>query len=336
MDPKKLEALRAKYVDREMDEEIKNPDFAEAMLTPGKLYVGIRTLLDADYNEDLDGLDIALIGVPFDRGVVHRPGARFGPRAIRDMSMSVGPYNHQTTVNPFALCKLADVGDVPLFGFSLEKGIAVIEEYYHGMKDKGIATVSAGGDHSITHPILKALGRDEPLGLIHFDAHCDTMGAFDGHKFHHGGPFRNAVLDGVLDPERTIQIGIRGAAEPFWEFSYESGMTVIHIEDFVKMGVDATIAKAREVVGDGPTYISFDVDGLDPVYAPGTGTPESGGLTTRESQQILRGLRGLDIIGGDLVEVAPEYDATTNTAQAGKQLMYEILCLTAENLASKK
>ena len=183
---------------------------------------------------------------------------------------------------------------------------------------------------------MKALGRDEPIGMVHFDAHCDTMGSLDDFKFHHGGPFRHAVLDGVLDPERCIQIGIRGPAEIFWEFSIESGMTVIHIEDFVEMGVDAVIQKAREVVGEGPTYITFDVDGLDPVYAPGTGTPEIGGLSTREAQAVLRGLRGLNIIGGDLVEVSPEYDSTTNTVQVGKQILFEILCLTAESISSSR
>ena len=153
------------------------------------------------------------------------------------------------------------------------------------------------------------------------------MGEIDGSKFHHGGPFRQAVLAGVLDPERTIQIGIRGPAEIFWGFSYESGMTVLHIEEVDRMGIDAVVAKAREVVGDGPTYISFDVDGLDPAYTPGTGTPEAGGLTPREAQAILRGLKGIDIIGGDVVEVAPQYDPTSNTAMVGAQMLFEIFSL---------
>ena len=171
--------------------------------------------------------------------------------------------------------------------------------------------LSVGGDHSVTYPILKALGAEPPVGLVHIDAHCDTMGEIDGSKFHHGGPFRQAVLAGALDPERTIQIGIRGPAEVFWGFSYDSGMTVLHIEDVDRLGIDGVVAKAREVVGDGPTYISFDVDGLDPAFAPGTGTPEAGGLTPREAQAILHGLKGLDIIGGDVVEVAPQYDPTS-------------------------
>jgi len=186
-----------------------------------------------------------------------------------------------------------------------------------------------GGDHSISLPILKAVGAGKPVGMVHIDAHCDTSGQYEGAKFHHGGPFRQAVLDGVLDPERTIQIGIRGPAEYLWEFSYDSGMTVIHAEEIDVMGIDAVIAKARAVVGDCPVYVSFDVDSIDPGLAPGTGTPEVGGLSTREALAILRGLQGLRIAGGDVVEVAPQYDATTATAQIGAQMLFEILCLMA-------
>jgi guanidinopropionase len=166
---------------------------------------------------------------------------------------------------------------------------------------------------------------------VHIDAHCDTAGAHDGSKFHHGGPFRQAVLAGALDPERTIQIGIRGPAEIFWGFSYESGMTVVHIEDVDRLGVAAVVEKARAAVGDGPAYVSFDVDGLDPAFAPGTGTPETGGLSPREAQAILHGLAGLNIVGGDVVEVAPQYDATTNTAMVGAQMLFEILSLVVLN-----
>ena len=165
--------------------------------------------------------------------------------------------------------------------------------------------------------------------MIHIDAHCDTAGPYEGSKFHHGAPFREAVLAGVLDPERTIQIGIRGGAEYLWEFSFASGMTVIHAEDVTALGIAAVIKKARTVVGDGRTYISFDVDSLDPGFAPGTGTPEVGGLLPREALQILRGLGGLNIVGGDVVEIAPQYDPTTNTAQIAAQVLFELLCLVA-------
>lgn len=331
MDQQKLEALRLKYQEQDYS-DVDDPEHKKA-LGGGTtdMMAGIATLVDAPYQEGYDGLDIALVGVPFDGGVVHRTGARFGPRAIRDMSMAVGPFNHQTRVNPFALCRIADTGDVHLHGFSLEEGIDTIEKHFHRIMDAGVVPVSAGGDHSVTYPIMKAVGREQPLGMVHIDAHCDTMGAIEDHKFHHGGPFRHAVLDGVLDPERCVQIGIRGMAEVFWEFSLESGMTVIPVQDFHRAGVDTIIEKTRAIIGDGPTYVTFDVDGLDPAYAPGTGTPEIGGLSTAEAIQLLRGLRGLNVVGGDLVEVAPAYDATTNTAQVGKQMLFEILCLVAES-----
>jgi guanidinopropionase len=196
----------------------------------------------------------------------------------------------------------------------------------------GILPVSAGGDHSITYPILRALGAERPVGMVHVDAHTDTWGEFFGSKFTHGAPFRLAVEAGVLDPKRTIQIGIRGGQNFLdgIEFSKSRGMRVVFIEEFAELGVDRVIAEARRVVGDGPTYISFDVDGLDPVYAPGTGTPEIGGITTLEAQRLLRGLRGLNLVGGDVVEVAPPYDQTGNTALVGATMMYEILCLIAD------
>ena len=208
-----------------------------------------------------------------------------------------------------------------------------IETFYTSVVQAGLIPLTGGGDHAITLPILRALSRErgEPLGMVHFDAHCDTGPELFGHKHHHGGPFRVAVEDGVLDPKRTIQIGIRGPTEPLWAFSYESGMTVIHIEELYSMGIAGVIARAREVVGDGPTYVSFDVDGMDPVYAPGTGTPEVGGFTSFEAQQMLRGLRGLNLVGGDVVEVSPPFDAAGITALNGVQMMFEILCLLAES-----
>jgi guanidinopropionase len=172
--------------------------------------------------------------------------------------------------------------------------------------------------------------------MLHIDAHCDTSGPYEGSKFHHGGPFRNAVLAGVLDPARVIQIGIRGGAEYLWEFSFESGMTVLHAEEAVAMGMDAVIAKARHVLGDGPVYVSFDVDSLDPGFAPGTGTPEVGGLMPREALAILRGCVGIDVVGGDVVEVAPQYDATTNTAQCGAQMLFTILTMAVEALKQRR
>jgi guanidinopropionase len=199
-----------------------------------------------------------------------------------------------------------------------------------------VVPLSVGGDHSISHPILKAVGAKRPVGMLHIDAHCDTSGPYEGSKFHHGGPFRQAVLDGVLDPERVIQIGIRGASEYLWEFSYDSGMTVIHAEQASDMGMAAVVAKAREVLGSGPVYVSFDVDSLDPGFAPGTGTPEVGGLTPREALAILRGVVGLDVVGGDVVEVAPQYDASSNTAQCAAQVLFTMTGLAAAALRRRR
>ena len=250
-----------------------------------------------------------------------------GPRALRAIER-VGPYNHALKCVPVRELRVADIGDVPMRSrFSLEQSHADIHAAYEKIVAAGVTPLSVGGDHSVTLPILRALGARQPVALVHFDAHCDTGGPFDGSRFHHGGPFRQAVLEGVLDPTRTIQIGIRGSAEYLWEFSYESGMTVIHAEDIPRLGVEAIVARARAVVGDTPVYVSFDIDCLDPAFAPGTGTPEVGGVTVREAQAMLRGLAGLDIVGGDLVEVAPSYDATANTAHAGAQILFEILSL---------
>jgi len=329
MDSAKLAKLREKYSDEKAIE-------SEGPFDDRVPYAGVPTLLDMPYQPELKDIDIALIGVPFDLGVYNRAGARLGPKAIRNVAM-VGSFNHYNKISPAALCRIADVGDVPVqHRYHLDEGLGDIEKYFHKIMNAGITPLTAGGDHSITYPILKAAGRDAPVGLVHVDAHCDTDGWMGNSKFYHGAPFRNAVLDGVLDPERTIQIGIRGSAEPVWQFSYDSGMTVIHIEDFVEMGLKKVISKAREVVGDGPTYISFDVDGLDPTFAPGTGTPEVGGLTTREAQALIRGLRGLNLVGGDVVEVAPQYDPTTNTARAAAQMMFEILCLLTEARAGRR
>jgi len=297
-------------------------------------YTEIATFMRAPLAAALDGVDIGLIGVPTDLGVTNRPGARHGPREIRNASSLMRAFNLGLGINPYELCRIADLGDVRLsHRYDLEKQIEEIEAFYRQLHAAGVLPVSAGGDHSITYPIFRALGAEEPVGMVHIDAHCDTWGEFFGSKFTHGAPFRLAVEAGVLDPKRTIQIGIRGG-QNFMdgiEFSKSHGMRVVFIEEFAELGVDRVIEEARRVVGEGRTYISFDVDGLDPVYAPGTGTPEVGGITTLEAQRLLRGLRGLNLIGGDVVEVAPPYDQTGNTALVGATMMFEILCLVADS-----
>ena len=338
-DNEALKALREKYANAK-GSDVFDPEFKKVVSLvfqssgSRKLpYSGVSTFLGAPYRpelaqeSDFGGLDVALIGIPMDLGVTNRSGARLGPRAVRGVER-IGPYNHALKVVPLAACRAADIGDVPLRSrYSLESCIEDIASFYERVQAAGARPLSVGGDHSVTYPILKALGRERPVGLVHIDAHCDTGGEYDGSKFNHGGPFRLAVLDGVVDPRRTIQIGIRGPAEFLWEFSYDAGMTVLHIEDVERMGIKGVIERALEVVRDGPTYVSFDVDGLDPAFAPGTGTPETGGLMPREAQKILHGLSGIDVIGGDVVEVAPQYDPTTNTAMVGAQMLFEIFSL---------
>jgi len=337
MDQEKLRRLRERYADRgafdaddpvlsraARDLQSQSPEGKRALP-----YSGVPTFLGLPHATSAAGLDIAAVGVPMDLGVSNRSGARFGPRAVRTIER-IGPYHPTLRGVPASRVRAADVGDVPFRSrYSLERSLEDIERYYLALKALGVRPLSVGGDHSITYPILKALGKDAPLGLVHIDAHCDTMGGYDGSKFHHGGPFRLAVLDGALDPERTIQIGIRGASNMFWEFSHASGMTVIYMEDFLRMGLSAVVEKARAVVGDQPIYVSVDVDGFDPAYAPGTGTPEAGGLEAREGLALLRGLAGLEIAGADVVEVAPQYDPTTNTSQLAAQVLFEEFALMA-------
>ncbi|PCK77146.1 agmatinase [Rhizobium sophoriradicis] len=335
----KLSELRARYGDSHGG-ELHHPEFrkvAEKIFNKSGTrlapYSGIPTFLSAPLmqvdNEDPDfgDLQVAILGVPMDLGVTNRPGSRFGPRALRAIER-IGPYNHVLGCAPVQELRVADIGDVAFQSrYRLELSHEDIETRVAQIVNAGVLPLSVGGDHSITHPILRAVGKERPVGMIHIDAHCDTGGAYDLTKFHHGGPFRNAVLDGVLDPTRVVQIGIRGSAEYLWEFSYASGMTVIHAEEISAMGIPAIIEKAKAVIGDGPTYLSFDIDSLDPSFAPGTGTPEIGGFTTREVLELIRGFKGVNLVGGDVVEVAPQYDATTNTAHAGAQMLFEILSL---------
>lgn len=302
-------------------------------------YTGVATFMRAPLVYDPSKLDIALIGVPFDGGVENRPGQRHGPRDIRNMSSLIRTVHHVTRVNPYKLCRVADMGDVPITNtFNIEASHADITEFYRRVHAAGAVPLSAGGDHSVSLPILRAIAADSPVGMVHIDAHTDTCDEELGSRFTHGTPFRRAVEEGLLDPKRTVQIGIRGAqnTEEGWAFSLESGMRVIFIEEFTKLGVESTIAEAQRVVGNSPTYISFDVDSLDPAFAPGTGTPEVGGMTTIEVQMLLRGLRGLDLIGGDVVEVSPPFDPSGNTALVGATMMFEILCILAEVVARRK
>ncbi len=302
-------------------------------------YTGIPTFMRAPLSEDWNNVDIGLVGVPFDGGVTNRTGARHGPREIRNQSSLMRRKNQSSGICPYDLCTVADLGDAWIQKpFHLEESLDEIEAYYKRIHERVIVPISAGGDHSVTLPIFRAIAKDRPVGMVHFDAHCDTGDDYLGSKFHHGAPFRRAVEEGLLDPKRTVQIGIRGSLNDLdiWKFSHDHGMRVVYMEEFAERGWREIIDEAREIVGSGPTYISFDVDGLDPVYAPGTGTPEVGGFTTLEAQLMIRALRGLNLIGGDVVEVAPPFDPSGNTALVGATMMFEILCVVADSVSQHK
>jgi guanidinopropionase len=304
-------------------------------------FAGIATFMRLPYvpPEDADEVDIGLIGIPWDGGTTNRAGARHGPRQIRDLSTMARNAHHATGIMPFELCNCADLGDSPVNPVDIEDTLGRVTRFYNDVVDQGIVPLTAGGDHLVTLPIMRALGRDAPLGMVHFDAHTDTLDRYFGEsKFTHGTPFRRAIEEGLLDPKRTVQIGIRGAlySDRDKDWGLEQGIRVIEIEEYNDLGVDAVIAEARRVVGDGKTYISCDVDALDPVYAPGTGTPEIGGITTYDAQKMIRGLRGLDLIGGDVVEVSPPFDMSGNTALVAVTMMFEILCLLAETIDQRR
>jgi len=299
----------------------------------------VATFMRLPVERDPAKLDIAIVGVPWDGGTTNRPGARHGPRDIRNMSTLMRRVHHASLVAPYELCRVGDHGDTPVNPIDLQDSLKRIEAFYARLHKAGAAPLSAGGDHLVTLPILRAIARDRPVGLVHFDAHSDTSDSyFGGEKYTHGTPFRRAVEEGLVDPKRAIQIGVRGsmysADEKDW--ALEAGFRIVHIEEFFRLGVEAVVAEARRIVGDAPVYVSFDVDGLDPVYAPGTGTPEIGGFSTAEAQHMIRGLDGLDLIGGDVVEVAPPFDPSGNTALVGATMMFEILCVLAPAVHRRK
>jgi guanidinopropionase len=302
-------------------------------------FAEVATFMRLPIERDPKKLDIALVGVPWDGGTTFRPGARHGPREMRNMSTLMRRVHHATGVSPYELCRVADHGDAPVNPIDLADSLKRIEGFYARLHRAGAAPLTAGGDHLVTLPILRAIARERPLGIVHFDAHSDTADAyFGGERYTHGTPFRRAIEEGLIEPKRMIQIGIRGsvyaADEKDWAESV--GIRIVHIEEFFARGPDAVIDEARAIVGAGPVYVSFDVDGLDPVYAPGTGTPEIGGFSTAEAQRMIRRLAGLDLVGADVVEVSPPFDPSGNTALVGATMMFELLCVLAPAVHRRK
>ena len=312
-------------------------DFLPITGTVMPRFAGIATFMRLPYlsldNPEVKDVEVGLVGVPWDGGTTNRAGARHGPRQLRDLSTLARNVNRASGINPFELCNCADLGDSPVNPVDLNATLEHVQAFFAQLHERGIIPLAAGGDHLVTLPIMRAIAKDGPIGMVHFDAHTDTWDRyFGGSLYTHGTPFRRAIEEGLLDPKRTVQIGIRGAlyndSENDWGVA--QGVRVIDIDEYHQLGIPGVIAEARRVVGDGPTYVSFDVDFLDPVYAPGTGTPEIGGATTYEAQQLIRGLQGLNLIGGDVVEVSPPFDPLGNTALVGMTMMFEILCVLAD------
>ena len=320
-----------------MNSSDSNPQPVDAALVPR--FGAIPTFMRLPHVTDPARLDIVLVGVPWDGGTTNRAGARHGPREIRNMSSFMRKVHHVSRLAPYDLARIADLGDAPVNPIDLMDTLGRIERFYAKVHAAGALPLSAGGDHLVTLPIFRAIAKGRPIGMVHFDAHSDTNDRYFGdNKYTHGTPFRRAVEEGLLDPKRTVQIGIRGSiyAPDDMSFAENAGMRVIYMEEFTKLGPAKVIEITRRVVGDGPTYVSFDVDGLDPVYAPGTGTPEIGGMTTREAQEVVRGLQGLNLVGGDVVEVSPPFDSSGNTALVGATFMFEIMCLLADAVARRQ
>jgi guanidinopropionase len=308
------------------------PEFEDPMARPR--YTGLATFMRAPYREEFDGIDIGVIGVPFDGGVTNRPGARHGPREIRNQSSLMRKINQASGVAPFELCQIADLGDAWVQRpFHLESSLDEIASFYRGVHAAQIVPLSAGGDHSISLPILRAISkRHGPVGLVHFDSHTDCWDQYFGSKYFHGTMFRRAVEEGVIDPRRTIQLGIRGPLYEATDFDFqaEHGMQVITIDEFKDQGLAWTTGQLQRLASGGKVYVTFDIDSVDPAFAPATGTPEVGGLTSHDALRLVRSLRGLDIVGFDLVEVSPQFDGPGQiTALLAANLLFEFLCLIA-------
>lgn len=300
-------------------------------------FAGVPTFMrlphvDLDHPR-LSEVQIGLIGVPWDSGTTNRPGPRHGPRQLRDASTMIRAQNGATGVRPFERVNCADLGDVPPNPADIQDSMERITGFYNRVMAAGITPLTAGGDHLSSLPILRALAKDAPLGMIHFDSHTDLFHSyFNGTKYTHGTPFRRAVEEGLLDPKRVIQIGIRGTTYDMEDrdFAASVGIRIVPIEEFFARDVEDVMREAREIVGTEATYVSYDIDFVDPAFAPGTGTPEVGGPTAFQALQVARLLDGVNIVGADLVEVSPPFDASGNTAFLGVSILFEMLCVMSK------
>ncbi|TDK39475.1 agmatinase [Rhizobium deserti] len=300
-------------------------------------FAGHSTFMRLPVVSNAEGLDIALVGIPWDGGTTNRAGARHGPREVRNQSSLMRRAHHVSGIAPFSVANVADVGDLSVNPIDLLDSLKRIEAGMTAIVRTGAIPLSVGGDHLTTLPVLRAVAKERPVGLIHFDAHSDTNDTYFGdNPYTHGTPFRRAIEEGLVDPKRIVQIGIRGSVYDPGEHDWakDQGIRIIYMEEFLRRGAEDVMEEARRIAGDGPTYISFDIDSIDPSMAPGTGTPEIGGFSTREAQQMVRLLAGVDIVGADVVEVAPPFDLAGMTALAGATIMFELLCVIAGQVAA--
>ncbi len=302
-------------------------------------FAGVATFMRLPHLtlEEAAEVEIGLVGVPWDGGTTNRAGARHGPRQLRDLSTMIRMLNQATGVRPFHTARCGDLGDAPVNPADVADTLTRVADFFGRLRAAGILPLTAGGDHLISLPVLRGLvGDSGPVAMIHFDAHTDFYDSyFGGFRFTHGTPFRRAAEEGLLDTSRVVQIGIRGTAYDGEdvEWARAHGVRIVMIEELMDRGPEEVMAEARAIVGDHPCYVSFDIDAIDPSQAPGTGTPEIGGLTTHQAQRMIRRLQGLRLIGADLVEVSPPFDPSGMTAWVGVNLMFELLCVLADSVA---
>jgi agmatinase len=297
-------------------------------------FAGPATFARLPRADEVPRVDVGILGLPFDSGVSYRPGARFGPGHIRQSSRLLRPYNPSLDIEPFAMHQVADLGDVSVNPFDLQVAIAAIETASDAVRSQGTTLLALGGDHTIALPLLRSLHRDHgQLAVVHFDAHLDTWDTYFGAPYTHGTPFRRAAEEGLLDPAHCVHVGVRGPLYSRMDLSDDEtlGFQVLRSEDYDVDGTAGVVERMRRRLGSGPVYVSVDIDVLDPAHAPGTGTPEAGGLSSRELLATLRSLVGLDVVGADIVEVSPAYDHAEITGIAAAHVAYELLSVLACN-----
>ena len=298
-----------------------------SMTTPR--FADIATFFRLPVVKDLKDLDYCICGVPWDGGTTNRPGARHGPREVRNSSSLIRLYHPVSLKSPYNKYNIADIGDCPVNPADLQDSLNKIENYYNEIINSNVIPLSIGGDHLVSLPILRALAKKEPVALFQFDSHSDTWDSyFGGYKYTHGTPFRRAVEENLIDPKKYVMLGIRGSLyDPNdMKWARDQGITIITIDEYYEMGFKKSMEIVQDILGNTPTYLTFDIDGIDPTYAPGTGTPEVGGFNVREAQLIIRKLNKINFIGADVVEVSPPFDLNNMTSLVGATIAFEILC----------